>query len=182
MTPPNSDKHTERRSRRLAAIHKADTYFQIMGLAFVTPLCKAIAGDNPLQQLKHVWVLAGIPLLAIVLFLLGWHAVAPQVQTSLGTIPNPAQVWEQVGTLHQDYVREQEREAAFYARQEARNAKLIAQGQSDRVKQRSYTGKPTFYSQIWTSIQTVFFGFGWSCCWQYRLALLPGYPRWHMRR
>ena len=40
-----------------------------------------------------------------------------------------------------------------------RNAKLIADGKEDRVKQRAYTGKPTYYDQIWTSIKTVFFGF-----------------------
>lgn len=40
-----------------------------------------------------------------------------------------------------------------------RNADLIANGQEDRVKERVYTGKPTYHQQIWTSITTVFFGF-----------------------
>ena len=56
-------------------------------------------------------------------------------------------------------MREREKAAAFYVRQDERNAKLIAEGQSDKVKQRVYTGKPTYYAQIWTSITTVFFGF-----------------------
>ena len=39
------------------------------------------------------------------------------------------------------------------------NDVLIAAGKEDRVKFRDYTGKPTYYDQIWTSIQTVFMGF-----------------------
>ena len=81
------------------------------------------------------------------------------MQTSLGAIPGPAQVWEQVGSLNADAQREREKEAAFYVRQDERNAKLIAEGRADKVKHRTYTGKPTYYDQIWTSIKTVFFGF-----------------------
>ncbi|MEM1399725.1 MAG: ABC transporter permease, partial [Pseudomonadota bacterium] len=84
---------------------------------------------------------------------------APTVQTSLGAIPGPAQVWEQVENLHSDHLRERDKAAAFYDRQVDRNAKLVAEGKEDRVKWRDYTGKPTYYDQIWTSIQTVFFGF-----------------------
>ena len=61
--------------------------------------------------------------------------------------------------LHQDAVREGEKREAFYERQDERNAQLIADGQADKVKIRDYTGKPTYYQQIWTSIKTVFFGF-----------------------
>jgi nitrate/nitrite transport system permease protein len=96
---------------------------------------------------------------SILLFLLLWAQLAPRVETSLGTVPGPAQVWEQAVELNADAVREREREAAFYERQEERNAELIASGREDRVKVRDYTGKPTYYGQIWTSIKTVMFGF-----------------------
>jgi len=81
------------------------------------------------------------------------------VQTSLGAVPGPAQVWEQTQNLHADHVREREKAVAFYERQDERNAKLIEAGKADKVKQRTYTGKPTYYDQIWTSLKTVFFGF-----------------------
>lgn len=149
----------ERKSRRFARINKADAWFQVLGLAWMTPILRVAAGDNPQTQFKEIWRLLGVPLLAIVGFLMLWATLAPTVQTSLGAIPGPTQVWEQVGNLHQDALREGEREAAFYERQEARNAKLVEEGKEDRVKWRSYTGKPTYYDQIWTSIQTVFFGF-----------------------
>jgi nitrate/nitrite transport system permease protein len=40
-----------------------------------------------------------------------------------------------------------------------KNAALIADGKADKVKQRTYTGKPTFIDQITTSLATVALGF-----------------------
>ncbi len=148
-----------RRARALTRINKADAWFSVIGLSWVTPLLRAAAGDDPKGQIKEVWRLLGVPLLAIVAFLTLWAQLAPMVQTSLGAVPGPAEVWEQVETLHADHVRSREKEADFHQRQEARNAKLIEAGKQDRVKWRDYTGAPTYYDQIWTSIQTVFFGF-----------------------
>jgi nitrate/nitrite transport system permease protein len=148
-----------RRMRRFARINKADAWFQVLGLAWLTPILRAVAGDNPRGQLGEVWRLLGVPLLAIAIFLTFWATLAPKVQTSLGAVPGPVQVWEQVGELRQDAIREGEREAAFYERQDARNAEHIANGDTDKVRDRIYTGKPTYYDQIWTSIKTVFFGF-----------------------
>lgn len=148
-----------RRARLFTRINKADTWFQVLGLAWLTPILKAAAGDNPRAQMTEIWRLLGVPLLAIAIFISAWAALAPTVQTSLGAIPGPVQVWEQAVNLNEDAVREREKEAAFYERQDARNAKLVADGQADKVRDRTYTGKPTFYAQIWTSIKTVFFGF-----------------------
>ncbi|MEM8578753.1 MAG: ABC transporter permease [Pseudomonadota bacterium] len=148
-----------KRQRTFARINTADKWFQVLGLAWLTPILKAAAGDNPKAQMSEIWRLLGVPLLSIALFLGAWAALAPTVQTSLGAIPGPKQVVEQVGNLHADAQREWDKEAAFYVRQDERNAKLIADGRADRVKERVYTGKPTYYQQIWTSIKTVFFGF-----------------------
>jgi nitrate/nitrite transport system permease protein len=156
---PDSLAADARRARRFTRINKADAWFQAFGLAWVTPILKAAAGDNPRAQLSEIWRLLGVPVLAILVFLAVWAVLAPKVQTSLGAIPGPAQVVEQAVNLNNDAVRERAKEAAFYERQDARNAKLIASGKADKVKNRTYTGKPTFYQQIWTSIKTVFFGF-----------------------
>ena len=76
--------------------------------------------------------------------------------------------------LHQDHLREGEKRAAFDQRQEARNAELVAEGHADQVKLRDYTGKPTFYAQIWTSIQTVLFGFALATLVAVPLGILCG--------
>jgi nitrate/nitrite transport system permease protein len=148
-----------RRARLFTRINKADAWFQVLGLSWMTPILKAIAGDNPRAQMSEIWRLLGVPILAIGIFLIAWGTLAPKVQTSLGAIPGPAQVWEQVGNLHDDAVREGEKEVAFYVRQDERNAEHVANGDLDKVRDRPYTGKPTYYDQIWTSIKTVFFGF-----------------------
>ncbi len=148
-----------RRARRFARINKADAWLNVFGLSWLTPILRAAAGDNPRAQAGEVWRLLGVPLLAIAVFVTLWATLAPTVQTSLGAVPGPVQVWEQVGELRQDAIREGEREVAFYERQDARNADAIAEGNPDAVRDRIYTGKPTYYDQIWTSIKTVFFGF-----------------------
>lgn len=148
-----------RRAKLFTRINKADGWFKVLGIAWLTPILRAAAGDNPKAQAKEVWKLLGVPLLAIVAFLVLWAQLAPTVQTSLGAVPGPAEVWEETVNLHEDAVRKAEKESAFYERQEERNAKLVADGKEDRVKWRDFTGSPSYYDQIWTSLQTVFFGF-----------------------
>ncbi|WP_299412292.1 ABC transporter permease [uncultured Sulfitobacter sp.] len=159
VTDPETLSNEAKRARLFTRINKADTWFQVLGLGWMTPMLKAAAGDNPRAQLSEIWRLLGVPLLAIMLFLVAWGTLAPKVQTSLGAVPGPAQVWTEAKGLHADAVREGEKEAAFYERQDVRNAKLVADGRADDVRERVYTGRPTYYDQIVTSIYTVFFGF-----------------------
>ncbi|MDB6063184.1 MAG: nitrate transporter permease [Verrucomicrobiaceae bacterium] len=102
----------------------------------------------------------GLPLLGIAIFLLVWQGAASQVHTSLGQFPGPAQVLVQAKGLYAEYREDQEREAAFYVRQNKRNADRLAEDPkfvADAI--RPYTGKPTFFKQIGTSLKTVFTGF-----------------------
>ncbi|MEM7077094.1 MAG: ABC transporter permease [Pseudomonadota bacterium] len=100
-----------------------------------------------------------IPAVGIALFLLFWHIVAGNINTSLGQFPGPAQVWTQSQALYQEHQREREKAAAFYERQESRNAKKLEKNPDATIKWRKYTGKPTFLDQIFTSLYTVAFGF-----------------------
>ncbi|MGR3376183.1 ABC transporter permease [Salipiger abyssi] len=148
-----------RRARRFTRINKADAWFQVLGLAWLTPILKAAAGDNPRTQMKDIWRLLGVPLLAIAGFLLLWGTLAPRVETSLGAVPGPAQVWEEAVNLHEDAQAKAAKREKFEAMVAKRNDKLIAEGRADEVKTIAYTGAPSYYEQIWTSIRTVFFGF-----------------------
>jgi len=147
------------KERYFSLVNKADSYFGILGLSWVTPVLKMAGGDNLKANSKEIWRLLCVPLLAIMLFLGAWGYMAPKVQTSLGAVPGPVQVWEQFQNLNDSHQRQKDKEAAFYQRQDDRNAKLIAQGKDDKVKFRKFTGAPTYYDQIWTSLFTVFFGF-----------------------
>jgi nitrate/nitrite transport system permease protein len=100
-----------------------------------------------------------MPVIALVIFLGLWSISASQVQTSLGQLPGPQAVLKQAGNLVDEHVAEREKEKAFYERQEKRNAKKLEKDPDAKVKIRPYTGKPTFFDQIVTSIITVFTGF-----------------------
>ncbi|MHA7876067.1 ABC transporter permease [Roseivivax sp.] len=148
-----------RRARLFTRITKADAWFKVLGLAWITPLLRAAAGDNPRAQGREVWRLLGVPLVAILGFLALWATLAPQVQTSLGAVPGPAAVWQEATGLHEDAVRTGEKREKFEAMVAQRNERLIAAGREDEVKTVAFTGAPSFYQQIATSIRTVFFGF-----------------------
>jgi len=101
----------------------------------------------------------GVPLLAIGIFMGVWGAAASQIQTSLGQVPGPAKVWEQAMTLYVEHKEERSKEVSFHERQEKRNAAKLLKNPKAEIKVRSYTGKPTFFDQVITSIITVATGF-----------------------
>lgn len=157
---PNFDAEAARdarRERRFTRINAADKWFQVLGLAWITPILKTIAGDNPRAQVSEIWRLLGVPLLAIAGFLLLWATLAPTVQTSLGAIPGPVAVWDEAVNLHEDAQDKAASRARFQEQVATLNDRRIEQGQEP--VERSYTGSPSYYAQIWTSIKTVFFGF-----------------------
>ncbi|MFM2587085.1 ABC transporter permease [Vibrio sp. TBV020] len=100
-----------------------------------------------------------LPMIGILMFLMMWHLSARQVQTSLGTLPGPAQTYQQFSNLVVEHWEEREKEVAFIERQEKRNAAKLAKDPNAKVKIRPYTGKPTFFDQIVTSLITVASGF-----------------------
>ncbi|WP_338722878.1 ABC transporter permease [Devosia sp. XK-2] len=150
---------TERRQKLFTAINRSAAWLSALGFGWLVPLLRIAAGDDPREQMGELRDSLLFPLMGIAAFLLAWAIFAPQVQTSLGAIPGPAQVWEQAGSLWQDHVAERQKEADFYVRQDERNAELIADDRADDVKWRAYTGKPTYLDQIVTSLKTVGLGF-----------------------
>ena len=148
-----------RRERWQARISRLSGFLNILGLGFIVPLLRIAAGETVKPQLKELWRSFGIPMLAILLFLAAWGFLAPKVKTSLGTLPGPAQVWQQAGVLWNSHLAERAKERAFYVRQDTRNAKLLTEDPTTEIKVRPYTGAPTFLDQIVTSLQTVFAGF-----------------------
>jgi nitrate/nitrite transport system permease protein len=149
----------ERRAVLLARINRASKWLEALGLAWLTPLIRIAAGDSVAEQFGELKRVLVIPLLGIAAFLIAWGVLAPRVQTSLGAIPGPTQVWEQAVNLWEDHKAERLKEAEFYQRQDARNAQLVAEGKADLVKHRAYTGRPSYLDQIFTSLETVGLGF-----------------------
>ncbi|WP_432277222.1 ABC transporter permease [Glaciecola petra] len=100
-----------------------------------------------------------LPVIGFVIFIGIWSAVASQIDTSLGKFPGPSAVLEQTVSLYKEHNQQQEKAKAFYERQETRNAARLADDPSYQPKVRPFTGAPTFFEQIWTSLYTVGVGF-----------------------
>lgn len=158
----------------------------IAGLKVFEPIVRLIAGDDPKEQLRQMALFIGVPLFALFLFLLLWTGVAKTIQTNYGTLPTPAQVWEQAGQLLDDHYENRARAEAFEQEHAARAAafeskiaelelalaaagdaekpglqKTIAllESRAEQARTRKFSSSPTYVDQILTSLGTVFAGF-----------------------
>jgi nitrate/nitrite transport system permease protein len=142
-----------------AAIDAAIRVLSLIGLGFLKPIVAITRGEDPRAHMRQLWLDLGAPIVAMVAFLLVWSQVSQGLQTSLGQIPGPTAVGEQTKALWADHQVQREKAAAFYERQEKRNAEKQAEDPATDMTVRKYTGKPTYIDQIFTSLKTVFAGF-----------------------
>ena len=140
-------------------MNKLIKFLNITGLTWFVPLVKMAGGENVNQQLRQLWLVMGVPILAFVLFLGLWSISASGVNTALGAIPGPSAVWDEVGGLVDEHFIEQHKKQEFYQKQEERNAAKLAEDPNAEIKVRPYNGKPTYLDKILTSLRTVFAGF-----------------------
>ncbi len=134
---------------------------QLKDQALVKPswILKKLSETDPALWVATIWRNLGIPLISIGVFLLLWAQTSSNIVTSLGTLPGPVQVYEEMQGLLADHIAQGAQKDAFHARQEARNAELLAADPEAKIIWREYTGKPTYVDQIFTSLKTVFMGF-----------------------
>jgi nitrate/nitrite transport system permease protein len=125
----------------------------------ISPVISAVNLASVSQLIKTFISGMALPALGIVIFLGLWSQLAKNVDTSLGQFPGPSQVWVQINTLVDEHYAEIDKAAAFYERQEIRNAARLADDPSYEATIRPFTGAPTFFQQIWTSLYTVTIGF-----------------------
>src|SRR5690606_30087632 len=78
------------------------------------------------------------PLVGILAFVGLWAALAPQVDTSLGSLPGPVEVAEQGVALYDEWSAAKDAEAQFYAEQSARNEAAVAAGNPGAVQDFEY--------------------------------------------
>ncbi|MGR8935296.1 MAG: ABC transporter permease [Gammaproteobacteria bacterium] len=139
--------------------NKLIKFLTITGFTWFVPVVRLCAGENPALQMRQMFLLTGVPVIAFIAFLGLWSISAAKVNTSLGAIPGPVAVWHEVGGLVDEYFLEKTKEAEFYQRQEERNRKLLAENPQAEVKVRPYHGRSTYPHKIFTSLYTVFAGF-----------------------
>jgi len=130
---------------------------ETLGLDLLVPFVRLASGEEPGRQLQAIVKNIGSPLIAIAVFLGAWSTVAASIETSIGAVPGPMQVWHEAGVLVEEHRAERLKEQAFYERMETLKLKYAENGKP--WKERRYSGRPTYFDQIVTSLQTVFMGF-----------------------
>jgi nitrate/nitrite transport system permease protein len=145
---------------------------EVCGLDLLVPFVRLATLEDPAQQLRQIGFALGVPAVAFVGFVLLWGAVAARLETSIGTVPGPAQVLEAARTLVDEHRAEREEEAAFLERMAKRKEAALAAGKP--WKERRYAGNPTYLDQIATSLKTVFAGFALASLVAIPLGILCG--------
>jgi len=116
--------------------------------------------NKRVARLSHMIL---VPAIALGVFLMLWSVGARNVETSLGVLPGPSQVWSQASGLYEEHKAERDKGARFYERMQAKAEKARAAGKPqakvDKYLNRKYSGKATFFDQIGTSLITVMSGF-----------------------
>ncbi|MBC2664054.1 ABC transporter permease [Novosphingobium flavum] len=124
--------------------------------AKASPLARLIPEGLKVPTARQAFDAAWPPVLGITVFLTLWALLAPLVNTSLGTLPGPGDVWTAFTGLLGEY-------SAARAEQAAAEA---AGG--------SWTGAPTFVDQVFTSLKTVGMGFALATIAAVPLGLIAG--------
>jgi nitrate/nitrite transport system permease protein len=109
------------------------------------------------ETLRGLAIPVGAPFLAFSIFLLIWAQASATIQTSIGALPGPREVWAAASGLANEHLAERAKQAEFDARMGAKRQEALAEGRP--WKERRYAGSPTFLDQIATSLKTVFTGF-----------------------
>jgi nitrate/nitrite transport system permease protein len=129
----------------------------LVGLGLFVPLVRLAVGEDPQAQIRELATKIGIPLVASAVFLLAWSGLAASVQTSIGSVPGPTAVFREWRNLIADHRAERQKQLEFNERMDRLEERYEAEGKP--WKERRYSGKPTFFDQIGTSLKTVFAGF-----------------------
>ncbi len=127
----------------------------LLGLKFIVRIIKIIRGEDRRNQLFILVKSLVFPLLAIVVFLAFWSFFAARIDTSLGRIPGPKEVYNAAGILLQESLQERAKKEEFYKIQETQ----VRRDSKIQPEKREYVGSPTYFDQIFTSLKTVFTGF-----------------------
>lgn len=127
---------------------------------------------------RRLFLSLGVPVISFAIFLALWSFAAARIDTSLGAMPGPVAVGQQAVALVKDHFAERKKRAAFYERQDMRIAERKAEDPGYQPRDFKYTGRPTYFDQIWTSLVTVFTGFVIATVIAVPLGILAGSSKW----
>ncbi|MGB2128534.1 MAG: ABC transporter permease [Flavicella sp.] len=161
---------------------------RFLGLGFLEPVIRLISGEDSKKYTIEILKKIVAPIASIILFIGVWYTGSKSlyeteanyaIQKTLNeqgqkeadklkkciqsgdlscqpnTLPSPRQVWASYKLLLKDHKAITADKKAFKLKTAKLNEKRISQGKSPIT----YTGRPSFVDQIYTSLKTVFAGF-----------------------
>lgn len=157
-----------------------------IGLGFFEPAIRLASGEEVKKNLTALFKKVVLPIVSVLLFLVLWQSVATYLynvehdfkierarenggeasvtaelariesgESSINSLPSPGSVLTAFETLIADHKIISQKKKDFLAKVAPTNAKREEQGLSPIT----YTGRPSFVDQIFTSLKTVFAGF-----------------------
>ena len=184
---------------------KALKFCEIAGLPVLEPFVRLLAGEDPKEQMIGIAKFLLLPIAAVALFLVAWSAASKTIVSDSAQLPSPTATWEAGKELFAMHFAQRAADAAkkkakvqeavqFMAdanalqkraagAPEATREKLLANAlilKKKAVRAANYkpTSAPTFVDQIFTSLKTVFFGFGIATLIAVPLGVLCGMSPW----
>jgi nitrate/nitrite transport system permease protein len=140
-------------------MQKLIKFSEATGMTWLVPIIRLLARDNPGEQMRQIFILIGVPLMGVLLFLGLWSQVASTVKVGFGSLPGPTDVWNESRGLWEEHKAERAKEVEFYARQSELKKRFEEKFPDKAWTARKFSGKPTYIDQIFTSLKTVFTGF-----------------------
>ncbi len=95
---------------RHAGMHRAVKAIDLAGLSFLSPVVRLCYRDEPQKQWREIGQFIGLPLLAIVAFLLAWSVVSQHVYTKSGKLPGPLETWRSATAVLTFHHRENDKQ------------------------------------------------------------------------
>ena len=180
-------------------------FCSVAGLPILEPFVRLIAGEDPREQMKGIAKYLLVPVAAIALFLTGWSMAAKVVVTDSMKLPSPTSTWlagRELFAMHaaqkaQDVAKKQAKlKEAMTLMAQAKGLEQQAASQTGEIQGQLLTNAsvlkkkavraanyqpssaPTFVDQIFTSLKTVFFGFGIATLIAVPIGVLCGMNPW----
>lgn len=162
-----------------------------VGLGYFSPIILLAAWKKPEEQVREILTNTLLPLMAVAIFMMLWTFCSRTVQTDSWKIPGPSETWSAARGIHQFHLNERAKAAEHSDKMETMAAKFDEKGAEARAagdsekaagyyeraakyRGSSYSGSPTFYDQIKTSLITVGIGFAFATLIAVPLGILCG--------
>lgn len=180
-------------------------FCDVTGLPILEPFVRLMAGEDPKEQLAGIAKYLIVPITAIAVFLGAWSMAAKVVVTDSMKLPSPTSTWnagKELFAMHaaqktQDAARKQAKlkEAVMFmakakalessaatqegpAKEQYLANALILKKKAVNAANYQPSSAPTFVDQIFTSLKTVFFGFGIATLIAVPIGVLCGMSPW----